>query len=140
MTDASELGIDPGLLERFRKAGTQIAWSDLKEAPSGGGCPPRRGKGPRARTARLSDENARVETIDGQGRYQILTDSGPVGALVVLLACAERGLPDRLQPVLAGERPRFPMGAIEAEWGGPSGGGRVLSFSDLVGLARYALP
>jgi hypothetical protein len=140
MTGAAELGIDPGLLERFRKAGAQLVWSDLRESPPGVRRAPRRGGGPAVRTARLSDESARVETTDGPDGYRIVTDSGPVGALVVLLACGERGLPDRLHPLLAGESPRFPMGAIEAAWGGSAAGGRALSISDLVGLARYALP
>ncbi|MCI4350377.1 MAG: hypothetical protein L3K15_02540 [Thermoplasmata archaeon] len=140
MTEAPELGIDPGLLERFRSAGTHIAWIEAKAASRGRRRTSEPASGPKVRTARLNDETARVETVERPRGYQIVTESGPVGALVVLLACAERGVPTRLNPVLAGERAQFPMGAIEAEWGGSPAVGHALSLADLVGLARYALP
>lgn len=141
MTEAAALGIDPGLLERFRQAGAKVAWTDVRRK---GWTGHRRGAagydGPQVRTARLADESARVETEARGSSFRVLTDSGPVGALAVLLECAERGVPDRLQPILAGERSEFPNGAIEAEWGGAKARGRALSLADLVGLARYALP
>ena len=141
MTEAAELGIDPGLLERFRQASTKVAWTEAAPtAAKKGRRAARPAAGPRVRTARLSDESARVESDESGPRFRMLAESGPVGALVVVIEIAARGLPDRLTPVLAGERPAFPMGAIEAEWGGGASAGRVLRLSDLVGLARYALP
>ncbi|MCI4320028.1 MAG: hypothetical protein L3K23_07860 [Thermoplasmata archaeon] len=141
MKEAAALGIDPGLLERFRRAGEKVAWTDAAaSAKAPARRPSRSPGGPRVRTARLSDERARVESEGSGRRFRLVAESGPVGALVVVIECTTRGVPDRLTPVLAGERPDFPMGAIEAEWGGEASGGRALSLSDLVGLARYALP
>jgi hypothetical protein len=139
VTEAAELGIDPGLLERFRRASGKIAWTDAAPKVKGRRAS-RSAAAPRVRNARLSDESARVESVENGTSFRLVAESGPVGALVVVLECTGRGVPDRLTPVLAGERPEFPMGAIEAEWGGDTSGGRALHLADLVGLARYALP
>ncbi|HXW66969.1 MAG TPA: hypothetical protein VEL82_03715 [Thermoplasmata archaeon] len=130
-------GLEAPLVSRFRAAAAKIAW---REAP---GASRRRAPGPasrpRARIAHLHDEEARVETR-GRGRSVAITvDSGPVGALVLLLESDARGPPRLLEPIEASAAPGFPGGAIRATWatGGPSGG--PLSLRDLAELARYAL-
>ncbi|MCI4331266.1 MAG: hypothetical protein L3K19_05410 [Thermoplasmata archaeon] len=127
------LPADPGLLHRFRQAGEKIAWRSADRATAS--LSPRR-----ARIAHLHDEESRVEDLeDGRG-YCVVTDSGPVGALVLLLEIDRRGPPDRLRTHDAGELPAFPQGALEAVWGGaPSQPERGLPLLDLVKLARYAL-
>lgn len=125
--------VDPGLLARFRAAGAKIEW---REAPrssrtSGGG---------RSRIAHLHDEEARV-SVEGRGtRTRVTVDSGPLGALVLLLEIDRRGPPSGLGASEAGHAPGFPSGAIAAGWGRE----RVPrdsapTFSDLVELARYIL-
>ncbi len=71
----------------------------------------------------------------------LTVESGPVGALVLLLEVEARGAPARL---VAESRtaPPFPMGALSAVWGragGPGGDRASIPLSDLVVLARYAL-
>jgi hypothetical protein len=90
--------------------------------------------------AHLHDEEARVE-VSGRGQSRrIAVDSGPVGALVLLLEIDRRGPPTVLGAAEAGRDPSFPAGAIVAAWGtaavpqDASPGVR-----DLVELARYAL-
>jgi hypothetical protein len=139
VTEAAELGIDPGLLERFRQAGAKVAWTDVGAKAKGRRAAPP-ATGPPGPTAPRGAESARVESEENGPTFRLVAESGPVGALVVVIECTVRGVPDRLTPVLAGERPGFPMGAIEAEWGGDPSGGRALHLADLVGLARYALP
>lgn len=127
------VGIDPGLRARFRDAGGRIAW---RPAPKG----PKRPAGRTARIAHLHDEEARVETWERAGRAGIAVDSGPLGALVLLLEVERRGLPGALGAREAGGDPAFPMGAIVAGWGGeevPTDSRPRLE--DLVELARYAL-
>jgi hypothetical protein len=127
------LRIDPGLLVRYRAAGQKIAWRD---APSGA----KRPAGPRARIAHLHDEEARVEEWAQGTAVRLTVDSGPLGALVLLLEIDRRGSPTALGAQEAGRSPAFPSGAIVAAWGGA----RVPEDSrpgldDLVELARYAL-
>ena len=128
----SPLSIDAGLLARFRGAAPKIAWRD---APGDVPAAPSR----RARIAHLNDEEARVETWGRSPRGGVEVDSGPLGALVLLLEIDRRDRLPRLESRAAGVDPTFPNGAIRAVWGsgaGPAGGPTV---RDLVELARYAL-
>lgn len=126
---------DPGLMARFRAAEQKIQWRPVAEA-TGDRSPP----GRRVRIAHLHDEEARVESEERDGATTFRTDSGPVGALVLLMEIDRRGTPTRLVPHDAGKAEGFPMGALEAVWrpgSPPEAGG--LPLQDLVGLARYAL-
>lgn len=128
------LSIDAGLLARFRRAGDQIQWRD---APAGGRA---RGARVRVRIAHLNDEEARIETAERGTTASIVVESGPVGALVLLLEMDRRGDPVTLTALEAGARPGFGQGAIEGRWAATaarSPGG--LPVKDLVELARYAL-
>jgi len=134
MTDLAD-SVDAGLLDRFRAAGGRIAWRDLSTTKKG----KRRGDstGGVTRIAHLNDEEARVEERPDGTR---VVESGPVGALVLLLEADRRGLPTAVLSRSAGEVQGFDHGAIEARWDRPSltpAAGPTLS--DLVGLARYAL-
>jgi len=131
---ATPTGIDPGLLARFRTAAAGISW---KAAPPSKGRRAGRGK---ARVAHLNDEEARVEDRS-EGTAQVLTvDSGPVGALVLVVRWADAGIPTRLVTHEAGELAAFPSGAIEARWESPAGSPQLaLRLADVVALARYAL-
>lgn len=125
--------IDPGLLARYRDAGSRIAW---RAAPKGA----KRPAGHRARIAHLNDEEARVEQWGTGHRVGIAVDSGPVGALVLLLEIDRRGPATALGAEDAGRDAAFPSGAIFAAWGEvtvPTDTRPRLE--DLVELARYAL-
>jgi len=125
---------DPGLMARFRAVEPKIQWRPVAElAPTGGA-------GRATRIAHLHDEEARVESEEGPSGSTWRTDSGPVGALVLLLEMDRRGEPTRLAAHAAGVIPGFTMGAIEAVWlpgqlMTPGG----LPIADVVALARYAL-
>jgi hypothetical protein len=126
------LPVDPGLLSRFRSAGDRIAW----RAASGRSRPrPVR----RARIAHLHDEDARVEAWGRAPRGGLEVDSGPLGALVLLLEADRRGVLPTLTAREAGVDRRFPQGAIAASWDVPAISGRGPTVRDLVELARYAL-
>lgn len=129
-------GIEPGLMARFRIAGGQITWRPAGATPPGQS----QRTGAAARIAHLHDEESRVEErADGKSRI-LVVESGPVGALVVVLALGERGLPNRLATHEAGAASAFPTGAIEARWdAGSEERSHALSVSDVVSLARYAL-
>jgi hypothetical protein len=130
---SAPLAIDPGLLARYREAGGRIAW---RAAPRS----PKRPAGRTARIAHLNDEEARVERWGSGARTGIAADSGPVGALVVLLEIDQRGAPTLLGAQDAGRDPAFATGALVAAWG-PSSvpcDSRP-TVDDLVQLARYAL-
>ena len=132
MSGPAALSIDPGLLARFREAGRQIAW---RAAPKG-----RRPAGRKARIAHLHDEEARVEEWGTARRRGMAVDSGPVGALVLVLEADRRGAPTQLGAENAGRDRAFPSGAIVAAWGEvavPTDARPTVS--DLVELARYAL-
>jgi hypothetical protein len=136
-----EWRIDPGLAERFRAAAAQIQWREPDGPPPGRAksnakAPPRR----RVRIAHLNDEEARVEADETKSSSTWVVDSGPVGALVLLLEVQRRGPPARLAPRDADPSGPFPMGAIEACWE-PAGpvGPYELPAGDLILLARYAL-
>jgi hypothetical protein len=128
---STSLSIDPGLLSRFRAAGEKIAWR-----PVGG----KSATGPRARIAHLHDEEARVELRGRGAKFRLTVDSGPLGALVLLLEIDRRGPPTGLGASEAGRTPRFPSGAIVAAWDGeavPEDSRPTVR--DLVELARYSL-
>ena len=133
MSAPGPLAIDPGLLRRYRDAGRRIAW---RPAPKG----VRRLTGRKARIAHLHDEEARVEEWGTARRVGIAVDSGPVGALVLLLEIDRRGPPTALGAEEAGRDAAFPSGAIVAAWGDVAvpvdARPRLV---DLVELARYAL-
>ena len=130
---AGPLRIDPGLLARYREAGRRIAW---RPAPKG----PRRPAGHRARVAHLHDEEARVEEWGTGPRARLAVDSGPLGALVILLEIDRRGPPSVLGAEDASRDAAFPSGAIVAAWGeGTVPTDSRPSVRDLVELARYAL-
>ncbi|MGP8072078.1 MAG: hypothetical protein ACLPZM_02985 [Thermoplasmata archaeon] len=132
MTEAGPLGIPPGLLDRFRAAGGQVAWR-----PANG----KSRKGVTVRVAHLFQEEARVETLDEPGGTVVRTDSGPVGALVLLLEADRRGVPRRWCAQSAGRDPQFPSGALLGVWGstGDPPSDSAVRVGDLVELARYAL-
>lgn len=141
MSDApSSLPVDAGLLARFREAGTRITWTEEKR-------PPRRGKGkkggaapPRRRRAHLFEEEATIELQEGGRRAVAVADSGPVGALLLLLEIDRRGPPAKVTAHVAGELPGFPEGAIEVTWAtGKKEPDYALPLTDLIGLARYSL-
>ena len=127
------LPIDPGLLARYRDAGRKIAWRPAPRSV-------RRPAGRKARIAHLNDEEARVEQWGTAKRAGIAVDSGPVGALVLLLEIDRRGPPTALGSENAGRDVAFPAGSIVAGWGEVTvpidSRPRV---EDLVELARYAL-
>ena len=143
-------GVDPGLRERFRAAGAQISWRDVEaprskpKRPAPKAHPPasRSVKVPetRVRIAHLNDEEARVEAVDHGEDARFMVDSGPVGALVLLLELERRGPPALLTTRDAEDGSPFPQGAIEARWQeGATHRVFDLPIADLVQLARYAL-
>jgi hypothetical protein len=93
-----------------------------------------------ARLAYYHDETARVEKRV-VGTEDVLTvTSGPVGALVLIGECAQRGLPTSLESKNAGELPEYPDGAIEARWDTNARSRKLtLPLRDVIELARYAL-
>jgi hypothetical protein len=133
------LPIDDGLLDRFRAAGGRIAWRPVATVA------PTRGRRrattpPKMRIAHLHDEEARVQENGAAKAASVVVDSGPVGALVLLLEIDRRGAPTLLTTHEAGRVPGFSQGAIEARWGGRSAAASTaLPVRDLVELARYAL-
>lgn len=133
MTDDTGLALDPGLLTRFRDAGTKIVWRSATRTP-------KRAAGRRGRIAHLHDEEARVETWGTPRNGGIAVDSGPVGALAVLLEVDRRGPPTAVGAANAGADPAFPSGAIVMVWGrGRVPTDAVPRMADIVDLARYAL-
>lgn len=127
------LPIDAGLLVRYRDAGRRIAW---RPAPPGA----KRPAGRRARIAHLNDEEARAEEWGSGTVAGIAVDSGPLGALIVVLEIDRRGAPAALGAENAGRDPAFPAGAIVAGWGAaPVPTDSRPRVADLVELARYAL-
>ncbi len=125
------LDVDIGLRTRLLEAGAAVAWRPAPRSP-------RRTKGRAARIAHLHDEEARVETWGSESDGGVEVESGPLGALVLLLEVDRRGPPSSLEPRSAGDDPAFPAGAIRATWGRATSAG-ALGLHDLVELARYAL-
>jgi hypothetical protein len=126
------LSIDAGLLERFRAAGTRIAWRPAESSP---GRRPKR----MARIAHLNDEETRVETWGRPPKVGVEVASGPLGALVVLLEADLRTAVPTLESRDGGADPGFPDGAIRATWGSGRTAGKGPTIRDLIELARYAL-
>jgi hypothetical protein len=127
--------IDAGLARRLRAAGSAIVWRAAADAPGGGSA------GPAARVARLGDEEARVEALEGASGTTVEVDAGPVGAVVLLLEADRRGLPSSLGSRNARPDSAFPLGSIVASWGGAEVVADARpTLHDLVKLARYALP
>jgi hypothetical protein len=137
-TRPASTGIDPGLMTRFRSAGGQLTWRPAPAAAPAARTKAR--KSGKARIAHLHDEEARVEERTDGGASVLTVESGPVGALVLVLALDDRGLPNQLVTHEAGSVPGFSAGAIEARWGPDDGGPRLaLAVADVVSLARFAL-
>ncbi|MCI4334077.1 MAG: hypothetical protein L3K04_00340 [Thermoplasmata archaeon] len=134
----SRLPGEPALWERLRAAEPEIQWREL---PVRGGTRRPGAIQRRSRVARLHDEEARLDEREGPNGHASLASSGPVGALLVLLAIGRYGRPDHLRGRSAGEAVGFPEGAIEALWGSISQGseGAELPIEDLLALVRYAL-
>ena len=123
---------DEHLLARLRSAGAAITWRSAPFSRAGSD----------ARIAHLHDEEARVEERAEGSEVTIVTDAGPVGALVLLLEIDRRGALPHLASVAPGVIPGFGQGGIRATW--PGGGTPAFSLdelpvTDLIGLARYAL-
>ncbi|MCI4364111.1 MAG: hypothetical protein L3K13_07440 [Thermoplasmata archaeon] len=137
MTEAPLPG-ERSLWERLERAEPEIDWVDLP-------APRSRAKGKkdtvRRRLAKLHDEEARLEEEEGPRARVALASSGPVGALLILLAIQRHGVPSRLRGRNGGELPAFPDGAIEAAWDATPGSPARLELpvEDLLALVRYAL-
>jgi hypothetical protein len=134
MASPPSIQIDAGLLARFRAAGQKIEWRPVEGA--------RRSRGRTARIARLDDEEARIEDAPAPTGAIVRAESGPVGALVLLLEVDRRGPPTRFESWEAGRDPAFPAGAIVAHWGPEPGSPPTPGaprMKDLVELARFAL-
>lgn len=131
-------GIDPGLRARFRAASEKISWRDAASAKAKGRRATRAKRS--VRIAHLNDEEARIEERTVGTSTTLVVESGPVGALVLLMRWEENGPPARLTTHESGTVEGFGQGAIEACWE-PSSAAPSLGvpLSDLVGLARYAL-
>ncbi|HXY47411.1 MAG TPA: hypothetical protein VEK13_05915 [Thermoplasmata archaeon] len=124
--------MDPGLLERFRAAGAKITWRGAGGSPE----PPTRRC---ARIAHLNDEEARVESWGRSPRGGVEVDSGPLGALVLLLEADRRGSVPILESREAGVDRSFPSGALRAEWSSRTRNVAGPTIHDVIELARYAL-
>ena len=125
-------GVDPGLADRFRRAGEGIAWRRPR---------PAQGRGWSDRIAHLHDEEARIRTEERPGSARMTAEPGPVGALVLLLEIDRRGEPAVLEAFDAAVAP-FAAGGLRATWGkpwAPDGPARRIPPKDLVDVARYAL-
>ena len=122
---------DPGLWERFRAVRPKIRSEPLE-------LPAPRGPGHRADRVTLNEQTARRERRPHpDGSIEVVVDSGPLGALLLLLEWDDRGEPPVFGPVDQGE-PDFPEGAIVARFGGPPAAS--LPAKQILDLARFALP
>ncbi len=121
---------DDPLRPRLVAEEARIAWRPAPASPIG----------VRARIARLHDEEARIERRPkGRGAYSIVADSGPVGALVLLLEIDRADRLPSLSSLGAGEDDRFPQGALVATWPARRTATAPIGIPDLIALARYAL-
>jgi hypothetical protein len=134
VSPAAALPIDSGLLARFRQAISVPAWR-----PATGGRRKSSNPAGTARIAHLNDEEARVELRLAGAGSTLVVDSGPVGALVILLEADRRGAAPGLDAQEGKIDGAFPNGAIVARWDTRSGGRSILGIKDLVDVARYAL-
>lgn len=131
--------VDAGLLSRFRRAGTEIQWRDSGKTKVSQGRSSSDVAGA-ARMAHLNDEEARVEMRSAADSMEITADSGPLGALVLLLEIDQRGIPGSLTQHPARELAGFDSGAIRARWSTTVHDGKgAVPLADIVALARYAL-
>ena len=132
MNSNPALPIDPRLVPRFRAAGTAIHWQEL---------PFEGGEGYRLRISTLHEQPARVEERRTVAGGEMIVDSSPVGALVLVLEVDRRGLPQALNAVPAGGIDGFPDGALKATWvPGPAPSIPLgPTWKDVLDLARYAL-
>ena len=139
MSGSPPYPIDPGLLERFRRAAQTIQWRPATLPRRAGG---RRSGGSRstARIARLHEEEARVEREEGRRGRELRVDSGPVGVLVLLVEIAGSEELPSLTTLASGADPEFPNGAVLARWPPPAGTPSTVGVRDLIEVARYALP
>jgi len=81
-----------------------------------------------------------VETWGTARSGGVAVDSGPVGALALLLEADTRGLPSALGAANAGRDPAFLAGSLVAMWGPtPPPYDTRPTLRDVVELARYAL-
>ncbi len=120
---------DP-LRPRLQAEAARIAWRPAPGVPGG----------TRARIAHLHDEEARVERRSkGRDAYEIVVDSGPLGALVLLVEIDRSPSSPSLGVREAGEDPRFPQGALVATWPAHRTRTSKIGIPDLIALARYAL-
>jgi hypothetical protein len=128
-----ELSIDPGLLARFRKAGGEVRWRAVPPRT------PRRAKEVQSvRMAHLHDEEARVETRETDDEFELTVDSGPLGALLLVVEASNRGPPQELSQ--RESSPAFRSGLLRAVWGSSDRPVKhAVPFADIVALARYAL-
>lgn len=131
MSAGGVAGVDAALLARFRAAGATIAWRSATSLPGA--------RVARARIAHLHDEEARVEEREGAVGRQTVVDSGPVGALVLLLEIDQLGTVPSVDSIDGSVDPAFPSGALVAAWGSAAGRPGAVPLADLVALARYAL-
>ena len=121
---------DDPLRPRLEAEAARIAWRTAPGAP----------RGVRARIAHLHEEEARVERRPkGRNAYAILVDSGPVGALVLLLEIDRAASAPALSSLEAGQDERFPQGALVATWPAHRAPVAPIGIPDLIALARYAL-
>jgi hypothetical protein len=128
---ATDAGLPPSFRERLRAVEDRIEWRSAG---------PPRGR-TTVRTAHLFQEEARVARTETGRTVELRVDSGPVGAIVLLLEVDRRGSPSALGAANAGRDPAFPTGALVARWGtGAVPTDSLPRLADLVELARYALP
>lgn len=126
--------IPPSFVERLRSAEPRIEWRSPTAL-----APPARGA--TIRVAHLFQEEARVVRSETSRGLLLRVDAGPVGALVLLLEIVRRGPPSALGASDGGRDPVFPSGTLVARWGtGAVPADSTPRLSDLVDLARYALP
>jgi|HubBroStandDraft_1064217.scaffolds.fasta_scaffold234342_2 hypothetical protein len=125
--------IHPGLRSRFLAAGDAIGWRPVAEVAP-------RAPDRRVRVARLREEEARVEEWGTDADGGVTVDSGPLGALVLIIHVVRRGAPDALGAMHADREAAFPAGAIVAVWGdAPAPDDERPRPADVIELARYAL-
>lgn len=130
---ASVLPLESALVARFRAAGEAIRWRDLVSARGSSSL----------QLARLHEEESRVERSTEPRGVTLLTEAGPLGALVILLEADRRNALPSIRSVEAGSRSDFPEGGIRAQWPRPlsrtATESEEVPIQDLVVLARYAL-
>jgi hypothetical protein len=122
--------IDPRIVDRFRSAGRSIQWRSITS---------NEGADHRARIATLYEEPARIEERETAAGREMVVDSGPVGALVMVLEVDRQGLPHTLDPVEGGRIEGFPNGALRAVWTTGPVPAAGATWKDVLDLARYAL-